>query len=49
MYYPNGPPNWTTLKWTTPTVILLPLRPASHKNPQGRKLIHGTRPVGRKE
>ena len=32
-------------------MFLLPLRPASrtHKNPQGRKIIHGTRPVGRKE
>ena len=33
------------------TVILLPLRPASltHKNPQGRKVIHGTHLVGGKE
>ena len=32
-------------------VILLPLRPASLrcKNPQGRKIIHGMRPAGRKE
>ena len=32
-------------------VILLPLLPASltHKNPQRRKIIHGMRPVGRKE
>ena len=32
-------------------VILLPLRPASpmHKNPQRHKMIHGMRPVGRKE
>ena len=31
-------------------VILLPLSPASlmHKNPQRRKIIHGMRPVGRK-
>ena len=31
-------------------VILLPLSPASlmHKNPQRRKVIHGMRPVGRK-
>ena len=36
---------------TDRTVILLPLRPASltHKNPQRRKIIHGTRPVGRKD
>ena len=35
----------------TKSVILLPLRPASltRKNPQGRKRIHGKRPVGRKE
>ena len=33
------------------TVILLPLCPAylMHKNPQRRKIIHGMRPVGRKE
>ena len=33
------------------TGILLPLRPASltHTNPQGRKIIYGTRPAGRKE
>ena len=32
-------------------MILLPLRPASltHKNPQIRKIIHGMRPVGRKD
>ena len=32
-------------------VILLPLSPASltHKNPQRRKIIHGMRPVGRKD
>ena len=32
-------------------VILLPLRPASltRKNPQGRKIIHGTHPAGCKE
>ena len=36
---------------TERTVILLPLRPVSltHKNPQRRKIIHGTRPVGRKD
>ena len=36
---------------TLTAVILLPLRPASltHKNPQGHKIIHGMRPVGRKE
>ena len=36
---------------TERTVILLPLHPASltHKNPQRRKIIHGTRPVGRKD
>ena len=36
---------------STMPVILLPLRPASltHKNPQGRKIVHGTRPVGCKE
>ena len=30
--------------------MLLPLHPASlmHKNPQRRKVIHGMRPVGRK-
>ena len=34
-----------------PLVILVALRPASltHKNPQGRKIIHGMRPVGRKD
>ena len=33
------------------SVILLPLRPASltHKNPKRLKIIHGMRPVGRKE
>ena len=33
------------------TLILLPLCPASltHKNPQRRKIVHGMRPVGRKE
>ena len=33
------------------SVILLPLCPASltHENPQGRKIIHGMRPVGRKQ
>ena len=32
-------------------MILSPLRPASmtHKNTQRRKIIHGMRPVGRKE
>ena len=32
-------------------LILLPLRPVSltHKNPKRRKIIHGTRPVGRKD
>ena len=31
--------------------VLLPLRPAfvTHKNPQRRKIIHGMRPVGRKD
>ena len=35
----------------TNAVILLPLRPASltHKNLQRRKIIHGMRPIGRKE
>ena len=35
---------------TTP-VILFPLHPASlmHKNPQRHKIIHGIRPVGRKD
>ena len=30
--------------------VLLPLRPVfvTHKNPQRRKIIHGMRPVGRK-
>ena len=33
------------------SLILLPLCPASltHENPQRRKIIHGMRPVGRKE
>ena len=32
-------------------VILLSLRPVSltHKNPKERKIIHGMRPVGRKD
>ena len=35
----------------TKAVILLPLRPVAltHKNPRGRKIIHGMRPVGRNE
>ena len=43
------PPSFS--RYLTTEVILLPLRPASltHKNPQGREIIRGKRPVGRKE
>ena len=41
----------TVNRCNRPPVILVSLRPASltHKNPQRRKIFHGTRPAGRKD
>ena len=45
------PENLTLKKRLCVVLRLLPLRPVSltHKNPQRRKIIHGMRPLGRKE